>query len=124
MVATRCAVRIGRLPTLLLGVGVGVFGLLLTLLAPLALIVCGLALMTAGIFTEQTLSLGYIGVATRRARSAAVGLYASIYYIGGSLGGIAPSGIWQSLGWPGCVALVVATQVLMGVTALAFWREG
>jgi predicted MFS family arabinose efflux permease len=123
IVATRFAVRIGRLPTLLLGIAVAIIGLLLTLLEPLAWIVGGLALLTAGIFTEQTLSLGYIGVAARRARSTAVGLYVTIYYIGGSIGGIAPGGIWQTLGWPGCVALVVMVQILMGIIALLFWRE-
>jgi predicted MFS family arabinose efflux permease len=123
IVATRAAVRIGRLPTLLLSISIAITGLLLTLLSPLTWIVCGLALMTAGIFAEQTLSLGYIGVAARRARSTAVGLYVTIYYIGGSIGGIAPGGIWQTLGWPGCVGLVVTVQVLMAVIALCFWRE-
>ena len=60
--------------------------------------------------TEQTLSIGYVALAAERARSTAVGLYVTCYYVGGSLGGIAPAGIWSHLGWPGCVALILPVQ--------------
>jgi YNFM family putative membrane transporter len=121
--ATRMAARLGNHPTLIAAVAIGAAGMLLTLLHAAAAIIAGLALAIAGMFIEQVLATGYIGVAARRARSTAVGLYVSFYYVGGSLGGIVPAGIWHWAGWPGCVGLVVVVQVLMLAIALAFWHE-
>ena len=88
-------------------------GLLLTLLPSLAVILSGMALAAAGVFTEQVLSMGYVAAAARGSRSTAVGLYVTSYYVGGSLGGVLPAGIWAHGGWPGCVALVVAVQAAL-----------
>ncbi len=90
----------------------------------LALIVLGLSLLAIGIFTEQMLSIGYVAVAGERARSTAVGLYVTSYYIGGSLGGIAPAWIWSHLGWPGCVALVLVVQAAAIAVAWLAWPRG
>ena len=108
--ASRLTVRLGRRRTMLLAGLVAATGMLLTLAHSLALIVLGLSLLAIGIFTEQMLSIGYVAVAGERARSTAVGLYVTFYYLGGSLGGIAPASIWSRLGWPGCVLLVLAVQ--------------
>lgn len=121
--ATRIAVWIGRRPTLVIAAAVGVGGLALTLLPSLAAIVLGLGVLASGVFVEQALALGFIGAAARHARSTAVGLYVSSYYVGGSLGGILPAGIWNHAGWPGCVLLAAAVQVAMVGIALGFWRE-
>ncbi|HEY0205971.1 MAG TPA: hypothetical protein VGC15_17660 [Acetobacteraceae bacterium] len=43
------------------------------------------------------------------------------YYIGGSMGGILPAGVWAHTGWPGCVALVVAVQAAAVVVTQAAW---
>ena len=46
------------------------------------------------------------------------------YYIGGSLGGLLPAGIWAHAGWPGCVALVLGVQAAaMLVTQLVWPRH-
>ncbi len=120
-VATRLALRFGRRRTVLLSAGVGVAGLLLTLLPSLPAILGGMALAAAGIFTEQVLSLGYVAAAARGSRSTAVGLYVTSYYIGGSLGGVLPAGIWAHLGWPGCVGLVIAVQAAAVAVTQAVW---
>ncbi len=123
-VATRLALRFGRRRTVLLAAAVGMAGLLLTLLPSLPGILAGLALAAAGIFTEQVLSLGYVAAAARSSRSTAVGLYVTSYYIGGSLGGLLPGGIWAHAGWPGCVALVLGVQLAaMLVTQLVWPRH-
>ncbi|MDE2005246.1 MAG: MFS transporter [Rhodospirillales bacterium] len=122
--ATRLAVRIGRRPTLLGATAVGVAGLALTLAPSLAAIVAGLAVFAAAAFVQGALAIGFIGAAARRAKSTAVGLYVMVYYIGGSLGGVAPAPLWHDFGWPGCVALCVAVQALMLGAALTTWREG
>ncbi len=108
--AGRLVVALGRRRTMALaGAAVGA-GLLLTLAPALLVVILGLAVVAMGVFTEQTLSIGYVALAAERARSTAVGLYVTSYYVGGSLGGIAPAWIWSHLGWPGCVALVLAVQ--------------
>jgi MFS family permease len=120
--ATRLAVRIGRLPTVALGAALGVGGLLLALVPALWAIIGGLAMLAGAVFVEQSLTISYIGVAAPRAKSTAVGLYVTSYYVGGSLGGILPAGIWHRAGWPGCVALCIAVQLLALAIAAAFWR--
>ena len=119
--ATRLALSFGRRRTVLLSGGVAVAGLLLTLLPSLAAILAGMALAAAGIFTEQVLSMGYVASAARGSRSTAVGLYVTSYYIGGSLGGVLPAGIWAHLGWPGCVGLVVAVQAAAVAVTQTVW---
>src|SRR5208283_5474951 len=121
--AMRGAARFGRRPILAVSVAVAVTGLLVTLLHSLAAIVAGLMLMAAGGFIEQALATGFTGVAVSRARSAAVGLYVTCYYIGGSVGGIAPAGLWHRFGWPGCVSLGVAVQLVVLAVAWPAWRE-
>ncbi len=120
-VATRLALRFGRRRTVLLAALAGSGGLLLTLVPWLPGILIGLAFTAAGIFTEQVLSLGYVAASARRSRSTAVGLYVTCYYVGGSLGGILPASIWHHLGWPGCVALVLAVQVAAMLVTQTVW---
>lgn len=121
--AGRLTLRLGRRVTVLLGGAIVAAGLLLTLMAPLPLIVLGMALIAVGIFSEQVLSIGYVALAARQARSTAVGLYVTSYYIGGALGGVLPGGIWIHFGWPGCVALVLLVQAAaMTVTWLVWPR--
>jgi MFS transporter, YNFM family, putative membrane transport protein len=115
--------RFGRLPTLALAAAMAVGGLILTLAPSLWAIVGGLAMLAGAVFVEQSLTISYIGVAAQRAKSTAVGLYVTSYYVGGSLGGILPAGIWHWAGWPGCVALSAAVQTLMLAIALVFWRD-
>jgi len=96
-------------------------GLGLTLLAPLWLIGLGLLLISSGIFVQQTLATAFVGMAAREAKSTAVGLYVTFYYIGGSAGGLVPAGAWHDYGWPGCVAIVVVMQLVMLAVVARFW---
>lgn len=122
--ATRFATRFGRRWTMLAaGIAAGC-GILMTLVPSLPVIIAGLSLVALGVLTEQMLSIGYVALAGKRARSTAVGLYVTSYYIGGSLGGLAPASIWSHLGWPGCVMLVLVVQsAALALTWLAWPRE-
>ncbi len=122
-VASRVAVRIGRRRTLALAAGLAAGGLLLTLAPVLSLVIAGLACMSGGLFVVQALSLGFIATTTRRAKSTAVGLYVTSYYIGGALGGLLPGSLWSHAGWAGVVALLVAVQAGIGAVGGRFWRE-
>jgi len=119
--ATRLTLRLGRRRTVLVAGAVAACGILLTLVPSLWVIVAGLSLLAIGIFTEQMLSIGYVAIAGERARSTAVGLYVTSYYLGGSLGGIAPASIWSHLGWPGCVLLVLVVQAAALGIAWLVW---
>jgi YNFM family putative membrane transporter len=122
-VTTRMAVRIGRRPTLAGATALGFCGFALTLLPHLSAIIAGLGLIACAVFAQQTLALSFIGVAARHAKSTAVGLYVTWYYVGGSLGGILPGGIWLRAGWPGCVMLAACMQIVVTTIGVAFWRD-
>lgn len=109
--------RIGAVRGLAGAVGLVCAGLLLTQLAALAAVVAGLAVMVAGIFICQTASISMVSATAKTSRSAAMGLYVTAYYLGGSLGAVAPAPAWHAFGWPGPVAMVIA--VALGGLALA-----
>ncbi len=121
--ATRVAVSIGRWRALVLALLCAACGLLLTLSSTLAVVIAGLALVTGGLFVVQALSLGFIGATVTRARSSAVGLYVTVFYIGGSVGGVAPGWLWHHAGWPGVVGLILAVLAVMGVVGSLSWRR-
>jgi predicted MFS family arabinose efflux permease len=122
-IATRLAVRFGRRATLALATVVCIAALALTLVPNLWAIVIGLAFIAGALFIQMALALGFIGTAARHAKSTAVGLYVACYYVGGALGGVAPAGLWHWVGWPGCVGLAVAVQLVVVAIATHFWRE-
>jgi len=126
-VAARLANRFGRRGVMGFAAPAIAAGLALTLAGPLPLVIAGLLVVCSGIFVQQTLATAFVGMAAREAKSTAVGLYVTFYYVGGSFGGLAPAGVWRAFGWPGCVALVAAMQVAMLCMVLRFWgqrREG
>lgn len=120
--ATRFAVHIGRRQALAAAIGSSALGFALTLSSELFVVIAGLALVTGGLFIVQALSLGFIGAIVPRARSSAVGLYVTVFYTGGALGGFVPGGIWHSAGWTGVVGLLWGVMAAMAVTGLVFWR--
>jgi YNFM family putative membrane transporter len=120
--ATALAMRIGRRRTLLLGIGLSAVGLLLTLPVNLTLVIAGLACMSGGVFVVQSMSLGFIAATTRRAKSTAVGLYTTVFYIGGALGGLLPGALWNRAGWWGVVALLLLVLAAMAALGSRYWR--
>jgi predicted MFS family arabinose efflux permease len=90
------------------GVGFMLAGLALTLAAPFWVIVVGLALFSTGMFIGQSAATVQTGRIAGRSRSTAAGLYVTVYYIGGSLGAIAPAWFWTHGRWSSCVGLFAA----------------
>jgi MFS family permease len=111
----------GHRASLVTAIGIGVTGSLLTLASTLWLVVAGLALVSSGVFVAQAAASSYVGAAATRDRGLAVGLYAMFYYAGGSTGGALPALFWTSGGWPACVALVVAIQLLTAAIGFSVW---
>ena len=121
-IAGRWVDMYGHRAGLAIGMSVGSIGAALTLTAPLALIVVGLALVGSGVFIAQATASSYIGVVTSEDRGLAVGLYSSAYYLVAQLGGALPSLFWESGGWTACVLLVISVQAATLAIALGFWR--
>jgi YNFM family putative membrane transporter len=111
----------GRRPFVLGIIAWWVVGALLMLAPPVAVILAGLTLCAVCGMLCQTVSTGYVTMTAAEGRSSAVGLYASIYYIGGSAGAFLTGLAWTTAGWAGCVALIVAVQAIMAVIVAVAW---
>ena len=100
-----------------------VLGSVLTLAPSLWAVELGLAALCTAVFVSQAASTSFLRTAAPpEARSAASGVYVSFYYLGGAVGGVLPAALWHLGGWPACVALVAAVQLVTLVIAWRFWR--
>jgi MFS family permease len=122
-IAGRAIDRFGHRKVLACSIGAGVAGVALTLIPNLVAVAAGLTICSTGTFAAQTAGSGFIGLAADRYRALAVGMYATFYYIGGSLGAAVPGYFWNLGGWPACAAFIVSVQILTVVLALRFWKE-
>ncbi len=114
---------LGRRKLVLIAVTVWASALVLTLVSSLFAIIAGLAVAAAFGFVCQACSTSYVALTARQARSSAVGLYVTFYYLGGSVGGVVAGGAWTIAGWPGCVACAVAVLAVIATLVWRFWRE-
>ncbi|HLO77637.1 MAG TPA: MFS transporter, partial [Magnetospirillum sp.] len=120
-VGGRMIARVGPVCGLAAAVAAVCVGQGLTLVPVLPVVVVGLAVLVCGIFICQTASISMISATAKASRSAAMGMYVTLYYVGGSLGAVVPAPAWHAVGWPGCVAIVV-TVALCGLgLAARFW---
>ena len=62
-------------------------------------------------------------ITPRTARGLALGLYATCYYLGGSVGGALPAVFWDAGGWPACVAFLIVVEMTMLTIAWRFWTD-
>lgn len=115
----RAVALLGRRNLVLAAIAIWAAALLLTLVPNLVAIVAGLALAAAFGFVCQACSTSYVALTARQARSSAVGLYVTFYYLGGSVGGIVAGFAWVIAGWPGCV---LAALMVLAVVASLVWR--
>ncbi len=121
-VAGRWIDRLGHRIAVLLAFSGGIVGILLTLAHRVPVVMLGLALCCTGVFIANSAGASYVGKVAREARAAAVGLYVTFYYTGGSFGSAVPGAFWSRGGWPACVTLIAAVQVLTIVLSAVFWE--
>jgi predicted MFS family arabinose efflux permease len=121
--SSRFVLRLGRRKLAALAIALWCASVALTLAPSLPLILAGLALAAACGFVCQTLSQGFLTTVASAGRSSAIGLYVTIYYIGGSAGALLPAPAYAAWGWPGVVALVIAVLAAMAAAVLIAWRE-
>jgi predicted MFS family arabinose efflux permease len=116
--------RVGARRVLAVALGTALAGAALTLYPSIAAIAVGLTLCCTAVFVSQSAATSFLQTAVPdEARSAAAGVYVACYYLGGSLGGLLPAAAWHLGGWPACVALVAAVQLVTIAVAMREWRE-
>ncbi|MGY1725736.1 MFS transporter [Geodermatophilus sp. SYSU D01062] len=119
-VAGGLAERVGRRVVVPVALAVTAAGLALTLAAPLALFVTGLAVLTVGFFAAHGVASGWVAARAalgERPVGQAASLYSFWYYVGSSVGGTLAGRAWATAGWPGAVA--VAGTGIGGALVLA-----
>lgn len=121
--AGRILDRVGYRRALMGAVGMGVTGILMTLIHRTPLVIAGLALSCSGTFVCQSAASSNVGKAAGKARSSAAGLYVALYYLGGCVGSALPGFFWKLTGWPGCVAMIIAIQTITMLIAKQAWRN-
>jgi YNFM family putative membrane transporter len=104
-------------------VAVWLAGALLLLAPPVSIIIAGLALCAACGLLCQAVSTSYVITIVKEGRSSAVGLYASIFYIGGSAGAFLTGFAWSTAGWSGCVAVIVVMQAIIAAIVALAWER-
>jgi MFS transporter, YNFM family, putative membrane transport protein len=112
----------GHRVVLVLALALCATGALLTLVSSLFIVGSGLALFATGVFFAQATSSSHVAHHAEQGRGLAIGLYATCYYIGGSVGGALPAVVWDAGGWPACVAFLLAVQLMMLVIAWKVWK--
>ncbi len=113
--------RLGRRAIAFVTVVIWAAGLLLTLAPPLFAIIIGLALAAACGITYQTMSTSFVAQTAGEGRSAAVGLYVTSFYLGGSVGGVLPGLTWTYAGYPGAVGMVLVILLFVTLMAGLYW---
>ena len=110
--------RFGTRPTFWGALAVAGAGLPLLLLPNLPGVAIGLALVGIGTFFAQAAATSFVSRAATADRAAASGIYLASYFLGGLVGSAVLGQIFDHLGWPACVAGLLAS--LLAAALLAF----
>lgn len=110
--------HVSRRALIAAGIGLTMFGITLTLIPSVVVVVGSLLIVCSGMFTAQAIAPAYVNATASRAKGGAGALYLMCYYLGGTLGGVLPGLAWQAIGWPGVVAVCVSALLL---ALLADW---
>jgi predicted MFS family arabinose efflux permease len=112
----------GHRRVLILSLALCSTGALMTLVTSLPVIALGLSLFAAGVFFAQAASSSHVAHHAEHGRGLALGLYATCYYVGGSVGGAVPAAFWNRGGWPACVAFLITVELVMLAIAWKLWK--
>ncbi|XRW94661.1 MFS transporter [Serratia sp. PAMC26656] len=114
--------RFGRGPVLLTSILIMLIGILITALAPVAVIFIGMMLFTAGFFAAHSVASSWIGRRARRAKGQASSLYLFCYYVGSSVAGTLGGVFWHSFGWSGVVAFI-SVMLLLALLVVHYLKK-
>ncbi len=121
--AGRLSNRVGNGATMAAGAVIMALALMLTLIPVRAAVVVALILMCAGFFSLHSAAAGALNRKVAGSRGRANSLYVLLYYLGGALGITLSGFCYTRAGWPGVVALGVATLTAPFATGLREQRR-
>jgi YNFM family putative membrane transporter len=122
-VAGALSERFGRKKIMGAGLWLATAGISLTAVHSLAMIMAGLLLLCAGLFSTQPAASAYIGDNAQEGKGSATSLYLFSYYIGGSAGAFFPGFLWDSYGWPGVMGVCYAALAFSFVSLVTLCRD-
>jgi YNFM family putative membrane transporter len=120
--AGRWIVRVGHRRVLTIAILLSVTGLGISQLPVTAAVITGLAWCSTGTFIGQACATNAAARFTPGTASSGVGLYVTSYYLGGSIGAVAPGPVWSAAGWGGCSTLIGVVLAAGLTVALFAWR--
>ena len=119
----RAIAWLGRRNFVLLVLAVWAGGLLLSLIPSVLAIVLTLVFASVcGILTQAS-STSFVAITAKTGTSAAVGLYVTSFYIGGTFGGWLPGLAYEAGGWPWSLVLVLGMLCVMAAIVARFWKQ-
>lgn len=104
--------KLGRGPVMIFSTALMLFGLVLTVFSPLAIIFIGMLLFSAGFFAAHSVASGWIGPRAKRAKGQASSLYLFSYYLGSSIAGTLGGVFWHQFGWVGVASFIGSLLVI------------
>jgi MFS transporter, YNFM family, putative membrane transport protein len=116
--AGRAALAFGARPALWGAVVLAGLGLPLLLMASLAAVMVGLALVGVGTFFAQAVTTGFVGRAATVDKGSASGIYLACYFSGGLVGTALLGQAFDRLGWGACVAGIALSLAAAALLAL------
>src|SRR6185312_3517511 len=87
-----------------------------------AIVLCLVLASTCGILVQAS-STSFVAISAKTGTSAAVGLYVTAFYVGGTFGGWLPGLAYEAGGWPWSLALVLAMLAFMALIVARFWKQ-
>lgn len=115
--------RLGRRAFVLMALGVWAVGECLTLVPSVSIILVGLTMFSACGILVQATSTGFVTISAPVGTSAAVGLYVTSFYLGGTIGGWLPGYAYEAGGWPATAVIVLTMLAVMATIVAISWRE-
>jgi predicted MFS family arabinose efflux permease len=119
----RAIARFGRRLFVLLVIAVWACGLLLSLIPSILAIVLTLVFASVCGILTQAASTSFVAMTAKAGTSAAVGLYVTSFYIGGTFGGWLPGLAYEAGGWPWSLVLVLGMLCVMAAIVARFWKQ-
>jgi len=104
--AGRLGDRIGRVPVMKISILLALGSALLSLVAPLPVVLLSLVLYTVGFFGAHSVASGWLNQRTGTGAAQASALYLFCYYAGSSIGGTTGGFAFEAWGWTGVVAYI------------------
>ena len=98
-------------------------GMLVSLVPWIPAIVFTLVMASVCGILVQAASTSFVAVSAKTGTSAAVGLYVTCFYIGGTFGGWLPALAYEAAGWPASLALVVGMIAIQATIVAATWKN-